>query len=410
MPNRKPSKTLLIINQVYVPDPAAVGQYMADVAAEMVRRGWRVVVLTADRGYDDPSARYASRETVDGVEVRRLPLSSFGKRSILLRLIGGVLFLLQSVVHGLFVGRLSRVLVSTSPPMCAAAAMAIGVVRRVPVKYWVMDLNPDQMVALGRMEPRAWPVRVFEVLNRMILKRAADVIALDRFMGERLVKKCAGVAGKLSVLPLWPLERHLAGGVRREDNPFRVQHKLQDKFVVMYSGNMSIASPLDTVLEAAVRLKDERGLMFVFIGGGLGKKRVEELLADHRLENVMVLPYEPLSRIVYSLSAADVHLVSVGDAIVGICHPSKVYSAMAVGRPILLLGPKPCHVSDMIEEHGIGWRVGHGDVEGMVTTIRQVLQTDRETLKAMGDRAKEVAERSYGRRSLCGEFCKILEQ
>ena len=66
--------TVLIITQVYVPDPASVGQHIADVAKEMVRRGWRVVVYTSARGYDDPSQRYPSRESLDGVDVRRLPV------------------------------------------------------------------------------------------------------------------------------------------------------------------------------------------------------------------------------------------------------------------------------------------------------------------------------------------------
>src|SRR5688572_14648900 len=85
-------RTLVIFSQVFVPDPASVGQHIADVAAEMTRRGWRVIVYTADRGYDDPSKRYARRETYRGVEVRRLPFASFGKHSILTRALGTASF------------------------------------------------------------------------------------------------------------------------------------------------------------------------------------------------------------------------------------------------------------------------------------------------------------------------------
>jgi hypothetical protein len=92
----------VIVSQVYVPDPAAVGQYVADVAAEMVRRGYRTIVYTSARGYDDPSKAYLARETRDGVEVRRLPFSSFGKSSIAVRLAAQCLFLVQAVVRGLF--------------------------------------------------------------------------------------------------------------------------------------------------------------------------------------------------------------------------------------------------------------------------------------------------------------------
>ena len=79
-------KTLLVLSQVFVPDPASVGQHMADAAIEMVRRGHRVIVYSANRGYENPSLRYLPRENIGGVEVRRLALSSFGKKRILTRL------------------------------------------------------------------------------------------------------------------------------------------------------------------------------------------------------------------------------------------------------------------------------------------------------------------------------------
>jgi hypothetical protein len=108
------AKTLLLISQVYLPDPASVGQHMSDVAEEMVNRGYRVIVITADRGYDDPSCRYLSREVYAGVEIRRIGLSSFGKHRFPLRVLAAILFTLQAALIGLAMPGLSLVLVSTS--------------------------------------------------------------------------------------------------------------------------------------------------------------------------------------------------------------------------------------------------------------------------------------------------------
>src|SRR3954464_8803702 len=99
-------RTLVIISQTFVPDPASVGQHMADVAREMARRGHRVVVYTSNRGYENPGLRYPSRERLDGVDVRRLPFSSFGKRSIPVRAFGTFTFLVQCVLICLFTPRL----------------------------------------------------------------------------------------------------------------------------------------------------------------------------------------------------------------------------------------------------------------------------------------------------------------
>ncbi len=406
---RDPSqKTILILSQVYVPDPASVGQHMADAAAEMVRRGHRVIVYTANRGFDDPSVRYKSRETIDGVDVRRLPLSSFGKKSILVRLIGGISFMLQCIVRGLTMRHLSGMMISTSPPMCSVAAVIIGTLRRVPIKYWVMDLNPDQMIALGKIEPTAMSARLFDRMNRAILRRASNVIALDRFMAERLEAK-EPLGDRLAIMPPWPHDDHLER-VEHADNPFRKRHSLGGKFVIMYSGNHSIASPLTTILDAALRLQDDDRIVFMFVGGGLGKKEVDDLVEHERPRNIMSLPYQPLSQIKYSLSAADVHLVALGDPMVGCIHPCKIYGAMAVGRPVLLLGPHPSHASEIIEESDVGWHIPHGDVDNAVETIRRIANIDPETLREIGDRAAEVIRTRLSKDALCGAFCDILEQ
>lgn len=407
MPKQDRKKTLLVLSQVYVPDPASVGQHMADAAEEMARRGHRVVVLTSRNGYDDPSVRYERRETLRGVDVRRLPLSSFGKGSIPIRLLAGAIFLAQAVARGLFVRPLDCVLVSTSPPMCGVAGLLIAAVRRVPLKYWVMDLNPDQMIALGKLREDSLAARVFDFFNRLLLRRADDVVVLDRFMAERLEKK-GEIRGRLTVLPPWPLDDHLQP-VAHASNPFRKAQSLDGTFVVMYSGNHGPSNPVATILAAARELAREAELRFLFVGGGIGKAEIESAIRAGA-SNVRSLPYQPLSEIRYSLSAADVHLVTVGDGVVGIVHPCKVYGAMAVGRPILLLGPSPSHVSDLLEEHRIGWRLDHGDVAGAVRVLEEIRRTTPEERAAMGQRAREAIRSRLSKRALCGALCDVLER
>ncbi|MCH2153640.1 MAG: glycosyltransferase family 4 protein, partial [Phycisphaerales bacterium] len=286
---RKP--VLLVLSQVYPPDPASVGQHMADAAEEMVRRGWRVKVLTSARGYNDSSIRYDSREDRNGVEVRRLPLSSFGKRHFLLRALAAILFMLQTIVRGLFAGKSDALLVSTSPPMCIVAALVIRFFRRSSVKFWVMDINPEQLIALGAIKPGSFSARLMDFFNRRILKRSNDVVVLDRFMGDTMMKKL-DVKDKIHTMPPWPHEDHLET-IPHSENPFRKEHGLDGKFVFMYSGNHGIALPLETFLKAAVTYKDDPRIMFLFIGGGVRKQEVEDTISEHGLTNMVSLPYQP---------------------------------------------------------------------------------------------------------------------
>src|SRR6185295_12404102 len=119
------------------------------------------------------------------------------------------------------------------------------------------------------------------------------------------------------------------------------------------------------------------------IGGGGGKKEVEDKVAAG-VKNIRSMPYQPFDKIRFSLSAADVHVVSIGDDVVGIVHPCKVYGAMAVSRPILLVGPSPSHVSDLIERYKIGWHVKHGDVDGAVSVLNQAMALSQSELEEMG--------------------------
>ena len=399
------SSTLLVLSQVYVPDPASVGQHLHDAAVEMTGRGVRVRVVTSARGYDRPDVTFPAKEVVDGVFVRRLPFSSFGKRTIAARLLGQLVFLVQAVVRGCLTRRLRGILVSTSPPMCSVAALCIAAIRRVPIIYWVMDINPDQAISMGVFKEKAWPVRAFNLLNRWILRYSARVVTLDRFMAARLLEK-RDIEEKLDVFPPWPHENHVEP-VPHDENPFRREHGLERKFVVMYSGNHSRAHPITTLLEAAERLESRDDIRFVFVGGGHAKKEVEAAIRNGAA-NILSLPYQPLNRLKYSLSAADVHAVTVGEAVVGIVHPCKIYGAMAVARPILLIGPAPSHASEILDEIECGRRVAHGDADAAVDAVTDLADMTAFERTRMGHAARKFVSTRVSKRILCTRLGDVL--
>lgn len=399
---------LLFLSQVYPPDPAAVGQHLHDAAREMVRRGWRVRVLASARGYADPSRRYPARETLDGVEVRRVAIGSLGKGSLGSRSVGALLFLAQAFVRGLFGPRPTQVLVSTSPPMAPLFGMLLARLRRAPHTFWLMDLNPDQAIATGAVSPRALPARLLERANRAAARSSRAVVALDEFMAAR-VRERWQLDGRLAVLPPWPLEEHVVP-VPHAENPFRTRHGLQGKRVVMYSGNLSPVHPIDTILQAARALRDDARLAFVFIGDGGARAAVADAIRRDRLGNAQLLPYQPLAELRYSLSAADVHLVSMGANMVGIVHPCKVYGAMAAARPLLYLGPRRSHVGELVEKIDIGWHVDHGDVAGAVAALREIAAAPDEALAARGARARAALSAELSQQRLLASFCDVLER
>jgi colanic acid biosynthesis glycosyl transferase WcaI len=411
-PSRSPTPAaapgrVVLLTQVYVPDTTAVGQHFHDVMTEMARRGHQATVYTSDRAYNDPSVRYPAHEWIDGVEIVRLPFTSFGKKTVVLRLLGAGSFLVQATLRSLFTRKYDHLVVSTSPPMCIVIALIASLFRRFAFTYWAMDLSPEHLVVLGKLRADSSLTKLLDRLNVMVLRRADTIVALDDCMAARLEAK-APIEGKVAVIPPWP-SSETSHDIPHEANAFRKSLGLGDGRIVMYSGNHGLGLPLETLLEAALEFRGDERIAFVFIGDGIRKAEVVDWISRHDVTNARALPYQPLADVHWSLSAADVHLVSVGEGLSGIIHPCKIYGAMAVSRPILLLGPIPNYASDLVESNGIGWLVPHGDAGAMRDILRQIIDADGPTLAAMGARARQVIDSRYRKTDLVGQVCDRIE-
>lgn len=403
---------VVIPSQVYVPDPASVGQHLHEFAAEMARRGHDVRVFCSARGYDDPTRRYPRSEWRAGVTIKRYALPIFSKSSFALRVLGSAWAQLTLFLRALTTP--SDVLFfSTSPPLVGVAATVAAKLRgllgrRPRLVFWAMDLNPDQLVAMKKLRKGSIAHCLLEAANRFVLQNADLTIALDRFMEERL-RRDGRSPRRIVVLPPWPHEDASLPSPPRLPNLFRAKHGLGDRFVVMYSGNHSPANPLDTLLEATKAFAGDDSIRFVFVGGGLGKRAIDAFIAEHRPMNMVSLPYQPLETLRESLAAADVHVVSLGDDLVGIVHPSKVYGAMAVGRPVLFFGPTPSHVGDLLDRAPFGRVVPHGDAATAARAIGELLSLDEARRREVGEAGRRLLLQSMTRDALRDELCDAVQ-
>jgi glycosyltransferase involved in cell wall biosynthesis len=187
-------------------------------------------------------------------------------------------------------------------------------------------------------------------------------------MKQRIVDK--GIANeKIEVLPPWSNDDKIRNDEQGREE-FRTKHDLTDKFVVMYSGNHSPCHPLDSLLKAARLLSHRNDLAFCFVGGGTEQAKVRAFAERHGLANVKCLPYQPLEHLSSSLSAADLHVVVMGDGFRGIVHPSKIYNILLIGKPVIYIGPEPSHITDIAIGNGVSIvQASHGDVERVVQNI-----------------------------------------
>lgn len=358
----------LLLNQCFYPDVVATAQHLTALATELAARGHEVTVIASDRGYDDPHTRFPRRETWRNIRIIRIPSLSLGKRSRRLRALNFASFMIVCALRLLVMRRCDVVVALTSPPLISFLGALFVRLKGGRFCFWVMDLNPDEAIAAGWLDERSLVARVLRSMLRYSLKQAERTIVLDRFMKERVIAKGAA-AERVSVIPPGALDDAVSFS-REGREAFRREQGFGDRFVVMYAGNHSPCHPLDTLLEAARRLTARDEIAFCFVGGGSEHGKVKEFAGRYGLANVKCLPYRPLSELAGALSAADLHVVVMGDEFVGIVHPSKIYNIMAVGAPALYVGPEPSHVTDMATQNsGRFFLHRHGDVAGVVRNV-----------------------------------------
>lgn len=385
----------LLLNQCFYPDVVATAQHLTDLAVELAVRGHEVTVITGDRGYDDPARRFPRRERWKNVTIIRVPSLSLGKNSRLRRALNFATFLAACSLRLLATKRVDVVVALTSPPLISFLAALFVKFKGGRFCFWVMDLNPDEAIAAGWLQQNSALARLLEWMLRFSLKTANRTIVLDRFMKARLLDKGADAA-LIAVVPPWSHDDAVAYSAEGRE-AFRAEHGLTDKFVVMYSGNHSQCHPLDTLLAAAIDLRTREDIVFCFIGGGSEHARVREFATRHELSNVKCLPYQPLDQLSNSLSAADLHVVVMGNAFVGIVHPCKIYNILSLGTPTLYIGPKPSHVTDVAHDRMFLSR--HGDVAGVVSRI----------LEATPRTTPALSQTQFSKHVLLPEMIDILQ-
>lgn len=397
---------ILLLNQAFYPDVVSTAQHLTDLAVDLVERGHDITAIAGRSAYDGDGALYTRNEVYKGVHIKRVRYSALGKKSRFSRAIDVTSFNLGIAAKLWFARKFDVVIVLTSPPFLALVGLLYAMWRGARFVYWIMDLNPDEAVAAGWLRKGSKTERTLEALSRSILRRSSQIVVLDRFMAQRIVAK-GPRPEKVTVLPPWPHDSDIRP-IAHEQNPFRNQQGLAGKFVVMYSGNHSPCHPLDTLLDAACRLKNDSDIVFVFVGGGTGVEQVRRYAQRHCLKNIKQLPYQPRSQLGYSLSAADLHVVTMGNGFVGIVHPCKVYGVLCTGRPFVFIGPKMSHIGDLILQEAVGYHVEHNDVEGLIEIIslaKNLGPTEKQRIFA---RNRTLVEEKLSRRILSSRLAQVI--
>lgn len=397
---------ILLLNQCFYPDHVSSSQHLTDLALGLVEAGHEVTAVSSSRGYDNPELRYPVRETWKGVEIRRIWTPGLGKKAKWRRIVDFATFWINATLILLRLPRFDVTVCLTSPPLISSLGTMMAVLKGGAVVPWVMDLNPDEAVAAGWLQAGGLPERIMSTLQRWSFRRASRIVALDRFMADRLRAK--GVRDEVIHTDApWSHDDAVRYDVAARA-AFRAEHGVKDKFVVMYSGNHSPCHPLDTIMQAALQLKADTTIHFMFVGGGSEHGRVKAFAREHALTNITCLPYQPLEKLSGSLSAADLHLVVMGGPFVGIVHPCKIYNILSLGLPWMAVCPPECHLTDLaarLPDRNYALTVAHGETE---QTRRLIVEAAKRGSLAPSDDLRRLAA-AFAQGPLRRRFVGVVE-
>jgi len=399
---------VVFFNRSYHPDPEATGQYLTELAEDLVAQGLKVSVVCG-RSYHVRGKwgfRFLRVQRLNGVRVIRVFNTQLAKSSFLLRLTNlGTYF--AGCLAALFFLPIPDVVVSlTDPPLLPLLAGAYACLVRAPFVFLINDLYPDIGVELGQISNPVW-VKLLGLATSFGLRRAERVIVLGEDMKEKVLKKGCR-AQKIALLPYWADTQRIRPC--KERNPFRAEHDLKPSdFIVMYSGNLGLSQNLEDVLRVAGAFKNCENVHFVIVGEGARKDSLRHLCSELGLNGrVLFLPYQPRERLAQSLSAANLHLVPLAGGVAGSIVPSKTYGIMASGTPFVAIMDREAETARIAERYQCGLWCRPNSPDELKERI-EFARAHPALMSAMGRNGRRAAEREYSRHRGTGRYCKLLK-
>jgi glycosyltransferase involved in cell wall biosynthesis len=316
-----------------------------------------------------------------------------------------VSFCLLSLFRLLAGSRVDTTVFLTNPPLFSVIGPLIRKIRGGRFVYILMDVYPDVMVRAGMLKDGALMTKVLRWIARFPLVGADKVIVLGEDMRKVAIRSGASPE-KIVTIRNWA-DPEAVYPVAHEENRLRREWGLDGKFVVEYSGNLGVSHFFDDLLAVAEALSDHDDIRFLVIGGGVRLKEVEKAMVSRGLANVLIRPYQDASDLAHSLSAADVHYVSLQNGFEGLVVPSKAYGIMAAGRPIIYQGAEDGEIARMVTEEGIGYVIPPGECKRLRDSILS-LYRDKEDRIRIGTAARRVLEDKYSAAMGLAAYQKVL--
>lgn len=388
---------ILIYSYNYHPEPIGIAPLMTELAEGLAARGHEVRVLTGmpnypeRRIYEQYRGKFYLTEEKNGVTIHRCYVRARPKPGLVARMVLDGSFVATSFFRALSGWRPDVILLTVPPLPVTVPAAILGWIYRCPVVLNLQDILPEAAVHVGLLRNKL-AIRVFEALEKFAYQTAHKISVITDGFVENLQAK--GVAPeKMRVIPNW-VDTDFIKPLPKAGNAFRAAHQLEDKFVVLYSGNIGLTQGLETVIDTAVRLKHIPEIQFVIVGEKTAVDQLRDRCQQRGADNVLLLPFEPRENLPTLLAAADVGLIVQKKNVISFNMPSKTQVLLASGRPIIASVPETGTAARAVNRSGGGLVVKPESSYHLSEAILD-LYHNPEKAQALGEQGRQCAVQHY---------------
>lgn len=403
---------VLIYSYNYHPEPIGIAPLMTELAEGLVKRGHQVRVVTGMPNYPQRQiyegyrGKLYTTEERNGVVIQRSYMWVKPKPNLLDRLLLDSSFVLTSFLQALRGWRPDVILLTVPPlPVCVPAAL-LSWLHNCPIVLNVQDILPEAAVQVGLLKNKTM-IRVFEALEKFAYRTAHTISVIADGFVENLENK--GVpSSKLTCIPNW-VDTSFIRPLPKSNNAFRREHGLDGKFVVLYAGNIALTQGLETVIDAAAKLRHVSDIAFAIVGEPKAIEQLKQHCELQGVDNVKLLPFQPREKLPEMLAAADVGLIVQKHNVVSFNMPSKTQVLLASGRAIVASVPHTGSAASAIEKSRGGVVVEPENPEALAEQIL-ALYHDPELAARLGRQGRQHAIERYSFEQALTQYEALFEQ
>jgi len=391
---------ITIITQYFHPHQGSTSQLITDLAKGLSYLGYTIHVYTETQ-------TQTTLESLNQININRAFSPIKSSTSIFSKIISSVFFIIGALWYMIFCVPINTpLLIASNPPYAGIIGILFKIVHRSDSKYYFLlqDIFPESAALSGIMKQNSILYKFFNKLIYLTYKYSEYIIVLSTSMQEFLEKKYPDLKSKIKVIENWAIEDIPV--ISKQENDFAKQHKLDEFFTVLYSGNLGRLHDIATITEAAKILKNEP-IKFVFIGDGAKTKIVKQAIENYQLQNILLLPYQPRELLPLSLTACDISLVSLIPGAESIVAPSKLYGMLAAERGIISISVPNSYIDKLLTDSGCGVNVPSDNPQQLADMILQ-LANDNQTVKLMGEKARKLYETRYTFKRSLDDYKKLI--